>query len=65
MPLEREKGYLPSDVWFLVVTVKTESTGLGGREEMESLRMLLPRLKNNNKNSSFGYALSTLGGTAC
>ncbi len=64
MPLEREKGYLPSDVWFLVVTIKTESMDLGGREEMESLRMLLPRLKNNN-NSSFGYALSTLGGTAC
>jgi len=43
MPLEREKGFLLSDVWFLVVTVRTESMGLDGREEMESLRMLLPR----------------------
>ncbi len=45
MPLETDKGFLPSDVWFLAVTV-TESMGLGGKEEMESRRILLPRSKN-------------------
>lgn len=48
MPLEREKWYLPRDVSFLEVTVKTESTGLGG-EEMDSFRMFLPRLQKQQQ----------------